>query len=74
MIEDNGMFPNVKLDSSISIGYNFQPFSPNGSGSLGQIELMEINKNVPCISPERYGKKATPEEIKTIVNYLTTKR
>lgn len=69
MIQDNFMFPNVKIDSSVAIGATFQPFDPD-KAPFGQIELMEIQKGVSCVSEEHWGKKATVEVRDTIINYL----
>ena len=73
MIEDCEMFPNVKLDSSVAVGYTFQPFDAV-KAPFGQIELMEMQKGVPVIDPSRKDAKATPEEREAIINYLTIGR
>lgn len=71
MVEDSDLFPDVKLDSSIAVGYNFRPFSLEGSGVYGQIELSEINKDVPCVVEDSYGKAATDTEKEAIIHYLS---
>lgn len=73
MIEDSIYFPDVKLDSSVAIGYNFMPFSNKGYGLYGQIELHEMNKDLACIDKSRWEKKATDGEILDIINYLTNR-
>ena len=73
MIKDTPLLPNVSLDSSVAVGYTFQPFDRE-SAPFGQIELMEMNKDVPCIHPERIGEKATEQEREDIIKYLTIGR
>ena len=73
MIKDTPLLSNVSLDSSVAIGYTFQPFDPE-KAPYGQIELMEIQKGVPCIAVDRVGEKATKEERDIIINYLTIDR
>ena len=73
MIKDTPLLSNVSLDSSVAIGYTFQPFDPE-KAPYGQIELMEIQKGVPCIAIDRVGEKATMQERESIINYLTTGR
>lgn len=73
MIEDSDLFPNVKLDSSIAVGYTFQPFNPKDA-KFGQIELHEINKGLACISPDRYNERANSEERDIIINYLVNRQ
>lgn len=73
MIQDSEMFPNVKIDSSVAVGYTFQPFDVINA-AFGQIELMEMQKKVPVISEDRWEAKATSEERDAIINYLTIGR
>ena len=73
MIQDTELLPDVKVDSSVAVGYTFQPFDKD-SAPFGQIELHELDKGVPCVDEARWGEKATPEEIEKIVNYLTIGR
>lgn len=73
MIQDSEMFPNVKIDSSVAVGYTFQPFDAE-KAPYGQIELFEIQKEVPVISEDRWEERATPEERDKIINYLTIGR
>ena len=73
MIEDSDLFPNVKIDSSVAVGSTFQPFHPE-KAPFGQIELFEIQKEVPVVSEDRWGERATPEERDKIINYLTIGR
>lgn len=73
MIQDSEMFPNVKIDSSVAVGYTFQPFDPV-KAPFGQIELMEMQKGVPVIAEERWEEKADEEERDAIIKYLTIDR
>lgn len=70
MIQDSDLFPNVKIDSSVAIGYTFQPFDPV-QAPYGQIELFEIQKEVPVVSEDRWEERATDEERDLIIQYLT---
>lgn len=73
MIQDSPMFPNVKIDSSVAVGYTFQPFDKD-SAPFGQIELHEIQKGVPVISEDRWECKANEAERDSIIKYLTIDR
>lgn len=73
MIQDSPMFPNVKIDSSVAVGYTFQPFDKEKS-PFGQIELHEIQKGVPVVAEDRWECKATESERDLIIKYLTTDR
>lgn len=73
MIQDSPMFPNVKIDSSVAVGYTFQPFDKDNS-PFGQIELHEIQKGVPVIPEDRWECKATESERDAIIHYLTIDR
>lgn len=70
MIQDTDLLPGVAIDSSVAIGYTFQPFDKD-SAPYGQIELMEIQKGVPCVPKEAWETKATPILRDNIINYLT---
>ena len=70
MIQDSDLFPNVKIDSSVAIGYTFQPFHKEAA-PFGQIELHEIQKGVACIPEDRWEERATDEERDLIIQYLT---
>ena len=72
MIQDSDLLPNVKIDSSVAVGYTFQPFHPE-KAPFGQIELFEIQKGLSCIPEDRWGEKANNEERDIILNYLTEK-
>ena len=72
MIQDSDLLPNVKIDSSVAVGYSFQPFHPE-KAPFGQIELMEIQKGVPCVNEDQWGEKATPEVRDDIINYLVNR-
>src|SRR5690606_38408524 len=41
MIQDSEMFPNVKIDSSVAVGYTFQPFDAE-KASYVQIGLKQM--------------------------------
>lgn len=69
MIEGGGVMRNCYLDSSLAIGRSFQPYDPV-KAPFGQIELSEINKGLPCVSEDRWGKKATEDERVAIAAYL----
>jgi DNA polymerase I-like protein with 3'-5' exonuclease and polymerase domains len=69
MIDDAGLMKNLKLDSSLAIGKTLQAWNPKSSTN-GQVELMEMQKGLPCISEDRYGKRATREERKAILDYI----
>ena len=72
MIDGQGLFKDLQLDSSLAIGYTFQPFNPD-TAPYGQVELSEMPKGLPCIAEDRWGKKATRDEIQIIINYLTNR-
>jgi DNA polymerase I-like protein with 3'-5' exonuclease and polymerase domains len=69
MIKGRGLVKNLKLDSSLAIGKTLQPWdlkkAPNG-----QVELMEMQKGLPCIAEDRYEQRATREEREAILNYI----
>jgi DNA polymerase I-like protein with 3'-5' exonuclease and polymerase domains len=69
MIEDAGLMKNLKLDSSLAVGKSMQPWNKEKCAN-GQVELMEMQKGLPCISEDRYGKRATREERLAILNYI----
>ena len=73
MIQDTDLLPGVKVDSSVAMGYTFQPYDPV-LAPYGQIELMEIQKGVPVIPEECWGEKASPSQRDDIINYLTIGR
>lgn len=61
----------VKLDASASVGLNYQAFDPE-KNPKGQVELSELSK-LACISKERWGKKATKQEVEDVIDYLFDK-
>jgi hypothetical protein len=69
MIKDSGLIKNLMLDSSLAIGKTLQAWNPKTSTS-GQVELMEMQKGLPCVSEDRWGKHATREERKAILDYI----
>lgn len=70
MIKGCGIINTLAVDSSLAIGRTFQPWTPEASS--GQIELMEMQKGLPCVSPDRWGSRATTEERQAIVDWLLT--
>lgn len=72
MIQDSDLLPNVKIDSSVAVGYSYQPFHPE-KAPFGQIELFEIQKGVPCVNEDQWGEKADPEARDRIIDYLVNK-
>lgn len=69
-------FPDIiktlPLTVSPAIGLTFEPFDetkPIERQKRMQIELAELSP-VPCIDPSRYGKPATNDEIRTIVDWI----
>lgn len=69
MIDGEGIFDNVMIDSSMAMGRNYLAFHPE-KNKKGLVELMEIDKELPCIPKERWGQKATDEETGLILDYL----
>lgn len=72
MIGGEGIINHVKIDSSIGIGLNFLGFDKD-KNPKGLIELMELDKGLPCVSPDRWKKKATTDERKAVLDYLFSK-
>ena len=69
MIDGEDIFSNVMIDSSMAMGRNYLAFHPE-KNKKGLVELMEIDKELPCIPKERWGQKATDEETGLILDYL----
>jgi hypothetical protein len=69
MIDGEGIFDNVKIDSSMAMGRNYLAFNA-GKNPKGLVELMEIDKGLPCIPENRWGQKATDEETGSILEYM----
>lgn len=69
MIESEGIFNNVMIDSSMAMGRNYLAFNAE-KNPKGLVELMEIDKNLPCISESRWGQRATEEETGLILDYM----
>jgi len=69
MIDGEDIFENVKIDSSMAMGRNYLAFHPE-KNKKGLVELMEIDKELPCIPKERWGQKATDEETGLILEHL----
>jgi DNA polymerase I-like protein with 3'-5' exonuclease and polymerase domains len=70
MIQGRGIINTLAVDSSLAIGRTFQPWTPEASS--GQIELMEMQKGLPCVDESRWGQRATVEEQQQIVDWLLT--
>lgn len=71
MIDSEGIFENVKIDSSLAMGRNYLAFDPI-KNPKGLVELMEIDKNVQTVDESRWGARATEEETQAILDYLFT--
>lgn len=69
MIDGEGIFDNVKIDSSLAMGRNYLAFNLENNPT-GLVELMEMDKNLPCIPKHRWEKKATDEETGLILDYM----
>lgn len=69
MIDGEGIFDNVVIDSSMAMGRNYLAFNAD-TNPKGLVELMEMDKNLPCIPEDRWGQKATEEETGLILDYL----
>lgn len=71
MIDSEGIFNNVLIDSSLAMGRNYLAFNLENNPT-GLVELMEMDKNLPCIPKHRWEKKATDEETGLILDYMFT--
>lgn len=69
MIDGEGIFDNVKIDSSMAMGRNYLAFNLD-KNPKGLVELMEMDKNLPCIPENRWGQAATDSETGLILDYL----
>ena len=69
MIDGEGIFDNVMIDSSMAMGRNYLAFNAE-KNPKGLVELMEIDKELPCIPKERWGQRATDNETGLILDYL----
>jgi DNA polymerase I-like protein with 3'-5' exonuclease and polymerase domains len=69
MIDGEGIFDNVVIDSSMAMGRNYLAFNLE-KNPKGLVELMEMDKYVPCIEPSRWGQKATDNEVGLILDYM----
>jgi DNA polymerase I-like protein with 3'-5' exonuclease and polymerase domains len=69
MIDGEGIFDNVMIDSSMAMGRNYLAFNAE-KNPRGLVELMEIDKELPCIPKERWGQRATDSETGLILDYL----
>lgn len=71
MIDGEGIFSNVMIDSSMAMGRNYLAFNAD-TNPKGLVELMEMDKKLPCIPEDRWGQKATDEETGLILEHLFT--
>lgn len=69
MIDGEGIFDNVVIDSSMAMGRNYLAFNAD-TNPKGLVELMEMDKNLPCIEASRWGQKATDSEVGLILDYM----
>lgn len=69
MIDGEGIFSNVMIDSSMAMGRNYLGFNID-KNPKGLVELMEMDKKLPCIPPERWEQRATDEETGLILDYM----
>jgi len=69
MIDGEGIFDNVVIDSSMAMGRNYLAFNAD-TNPKGLVELMEMDKNLPCIPETRWGQKATDNEVGLILDYM----
>ena len=69
MIDGEGIFDNVMIDSSMAMGRNYLAFNAE-KNPKGLVELMELDKNLPCIPENRWGEKATDSETGLILDYM----
>jgi len=69
MIDGEGIFDNVVIDSSMAMGRNYLAFNAD-TNPKGLVELMEMDKNLPCIPETRWGQKATDNEVGLILDHL----
>ncbi len=68
MCDHPDIMKTLKLDASMAIGLNYQAWNEK-SNPKGQIELTELSK-LPFIPEDRWGKKATEEEVMLVCDYL----
>jgi DNA polymerase I-like protein with 3'-5' exonuclease and polymerase domains len=69
MIDGEGIFDNVMIDSSMAMGRNYLGFNID-KNPRGLVELMEMDKKLPCIPQERWEQRATNEETGLILDYM----
>lgn len=69
MIDSEGIFENVKIDSSLAMGRNYLAWSVD-KNPRGLIELNELDKGLPCISEKKWGLRATDEDTAAVLEYL----
>jgi len=71
MVREAMCYPDIvktlPLTVAPAIGRTFEPYKKGSR--MGQIELAELSK-VPCVGEDRWDKEATPDEIRTIVNWM----
>lgn len=69
MTDSEGIFSNVLIDSSLAMGRNYLAFNLD-KNPTGLVELMEMDKGLPCILENRWGQRATDEETGLILDYM----
>ncbi len=69
LIDGEGIFNNVVIDSSMAMGRNYLAFNAD-TNPKGLVELMEMDKKLPCIPEDRWGQKATDNEVGLILDYM----
>lgn len=69
MIDSEGIFDNVKIDSSLAMGRNYLAWSVD-KNPRGLIELNELDKGLPCVSESKLGLRATDEDTAAVLEYL----
>ncbi len=69
MIDGEGIFDNVVIDSSMAMGRNYLAFNAD-TNPKGLVELMEMDRGLPCVPEDRWGQKATEEETGLILDYM----
>lgn len=69
MIDSEGIFDNVKIDSSLAMGRNYLAWNAD-KNPRGLIELNELDKGLPCVSEKKWGLRATDEDTAAVLEYL----
>lgn len=69
MIDGEGIFDNVMIDSSMAMGRNFLAWNAE-KNPRGLVELNELDSGLPCTPKDRWKQSATDEEVSAVLNYL----